>query len=189
MLEAAERLMGHQMGTPPVNREIARHLREMADVLSDQGEDGFRVGAYRRAAAMLDRLERPVDEIAANEGVQGLVNLPSIGDRIAGAIIEMISSGRWSQLERVKGRLDPIALFRTLPGVGPKLAHRLHDDLQVDTLEQLEVAAAEGRLDRMAGVGRAPRRDYSCAIERAAWQASFAPARNSTRADRAFARR
>jgi DNA polymerase/3'-5' exonuclease PolX len=79
--------------------------------------------------------------------------LPAIGRGIAMAIMEMLSTGRWSQLERLRGALHPEQLFQTLPGIGPELAARIHDELHVDTLEALELAAHDGRLAKVPGLG------------------------------------
>ena len=136
-----------------VNAQIAAKLREMADVLEQQDASAFRVNAFRRAAVTLDALRQEVPLILARKGRRGLVELPGVGEAIASAIAEMCASGRWSELERLTGALDPERLFRTIPGVGPQLAARLHEDLAVDTLEQLEMAAHDGRLERVAGVG------------------------------------
>lgn len=58
---------------------------------------GFRARAYRRAADVVSRLERPVGEILAKEGRDGLVAaLPAIETGITGAIAEMVATGRWS---------------------------------------------------------------------------------------------
>src|SRR5690606_3353525 len=64
--------------------------------------------------------------------------------------------GHWSQLERVRGALEPEKLFRTVPGIGPKLAGRIGEALHVETLEALEAAAHDGHLEKVAGFG--PRR-------------------------------
>ena len=48
----------------------------MADILELQNEDGFRVAAYRRAARTLMELDRPVDEIVRNRGLEGMLLLP-----------------------------------------------------------------------------------------------------------------
>lgn len=135
------------------NHRIAAKLRQMADTLSAQGEDGFRVRAYQRAAEVVDNLRIPLGRILEKEGRRGLVALPAIGEGIASAITEMLATGSWSQLERLEGTLDPERLFRTLPGVGPVLAGQIHDDLGVDTLAQLEAAVHDGRLDALPGVG------------------------------------
>lgn len=138
------------------NASIAAKLRDMADVLGQQEASAFRVSAYRRAAATLDTLPEGVDIILAREGREGLKALPGVGEGIASAIAEMCATGRWGQLDRLTGELGPEKLFRIIPGIGPQLAERLHDELGVDTLEQLEIAAHDGRLEGMTGVG--PRR-------------------------------
>lgn len=136
------------------NKLIAEKLREMADVLAVQHEDGYRVSAYRRAALTVADLDQPVDEIVSAEGLKGLLKLPGIGRGIGAAIVEIVTTGRWSQLDRLTGNLDPVALFQTIAGVGPALASRIANELHVDTLEQLEQAGHDGRLEKVPGVGR-----------------------------------
>jgi hypothetical protein len=68
----------------------------------------------------------------------------------------MVRTGRWAQLERLRGAIDPEKLFRSVPGIGPETARRIHETLQVDTLEALEIAAHDGRLESLPGIG--PRR-------------------------------
>jgi hypothetical protein len=137
------------------NRQIAAKLEEFADLLEQQGDDYFRPRAYRRAAATVMALPEPVDAILAREGREGLVSLPTIGAGIAAAIVEMMATGRWAQLDRLRGELVPELLFRTLPGIGPELARRLGDDAQLETLEDLETALHLGDL-HVRGLG--PRR-------------------------------
>jgi hypothetical protein len=143
-------------GGLPLNEDVSGKLREAADLLAQQGANPFRVSAYRRAADSVARLSRGVDDVLRTEGPAGLDALPHVGPGIAAAIQEMVRSGRWSLLDRLRGTLDPIALFATIPGVGPGLARRIHDALGIDTLEALEVAAHDGRLDGVPGIG--PRR-------------------------------
>ena len=139
--------------TTSENAELAGKLRQMADLIAGQHADGFLVTAYRRAAATLETLSAPVSEILAAEGLPGLVALPAIGRGIASAIVEMLETGRWAALDRLTGELEPEQLFRTLPGVGPDLARRIHDELQIDTLEALELASLDGRLEGVSGIG------------------------------------
>jgi len=141
---------------PGENAQIADLLRETAQLLEAQGANPFRVSAYRNAAAEIARLPESVRGIFNERGVAGLEALPHVGRGIAAAIAEMLITGRWSQLERLRGTVDAVQLFRTVPGIGPGLAERIHDELHLDTLEALEVAANDGRLEAVAGVG--PRR-------------------------------
>ncbi len=139
---------------PADNAVIAANLREYADLLEQQGANGFRVTAYRRAGATLEGLGEPVVGIFAEKGAKGLVALPGIGKSIAAAIAEMIRTGRWTQLRRLRGTLDPQSLFQTLPGIGPDLAARMHDELHAESLEALETAAWDGRLEQVPGIGK-----------------------------------
>jgi hypothetical protein len=138
------------------NASIAQALAEMASLLEAQGDNPFRVAAYRRAGETVAPLATSLREIHRSGGVAALDALPGIGQRIAAAIVEMLATGQWQQLERLRGCSDPQALFRTIPGVGPGLAQRLHEALGVDTLEALEAAARAGRLEAVEGIG--PRR-------------------------------
>ena len=143
---------------PPrtTNAGYAERLREAAALLEEQGANAFRVAAYRRAADTLVRLPDDVGALVEREGSEGLEALPGIGRSIAAAIVEMWRTGRWAQLERLRGSADPVHLFTLLPGLGRRLAERIHDELHADTLEALEVAAWDGRLENVPGVG--PRR-------------------------------
>lgn len=140
----------------PENTVLAAGLRELAELLTQQGADGFRVAAWRRGAEIVDALDRPVNEILAREGRQGLIALPGIGVGIASALAEMVATGHWAQLERLRGTTEPERLFRTIPGIGPELARQLCEALNIETLEALEIAAHDGSLERVEGIG--PRR-------------------------------
>jgi putative hydrolase len=139
-----------------LNRQISERLEEAAGLLEKQEASPFRVSAYRRAAGLLAGLQADVGEIFEREGMEGLTALPGVGRGIANAIAEMVVRGRWTLLDRLRGELDPERLFQSIPGLGPDLAKRIHEHLDVDTLEALEVAAHDGRLETVPGVG--PRR-------------------------------
>jgi len=136
----------------PLNTQIAMKLQEMSELLEQQGANPFRIRAYRRAADSLTTLKPDVGSILQQEGYKGLVELPNIGKGIPTAISEIIATGHWTQLERLRGNLDPAHLFQTVPGVGPKLAVRIHDELHIDTLEALENAAYDGSLGKIKGI-------------------------------------
>jgi putative hydrolase len=137
----------------PLNQQIAMKLAQVADLLEQQGANPFRVTAYRRASETVSRLARDIGELLDTGGEADLVQLPGIGKGIASAIREMVATGRWAQLERWRGTLDPAHLFRTVPGIGPKLAEQIGEVLHIDTLEALEAAAYDGRLEQVPGIG------------------------------------
>jgi len=136
-----------------INAQVARRLEEVAQLLEDQGANVFRIHAYRRGAETVRRLARPVNEILEQEGLEGLRRLPGVGDRIAGAIRDVVRTGRLPMLDRLRGESDPVKILQTVPGIGPVQAARLHEDLGIDSLEDLEAGAHDGRLADVAGFG------------------------------------
>ncbi len=135
------------------NALIAEALREAAKLLAAQGDTSFRVTAYLKAAKTIEELREDIAIIAAR-GPEALDALPHIGKSIASAIAQLTTTGRWSQLERLRGTLEPELMFQDIPGIGPVFAHLIHEHLHVDTLEALEAAAHDGRLDTVPGIGK-----------------------------------
>ena len=121
---------------PAVNLDIAERFREAADLLEAQDADPFRVRAYRQGASTLSQLDRSVETIYEQEGRDGLE-----------------TGGQWRFLERLEGTVTPESVFQQVSGIGPELAERIHEQLGIDTLEALEQAAHDGRLDEVEGFG------------------------------------
>ncbi|HXY21843.1 MAG TPA: helix-hairpin-helix domain-containing protein, partial [Burkholderiaceae bacterium] len=138
------------------NATVADMLREAAGLLAAQNANPFRVAAYRKAADTIAALPRGVREVFDHEGRTGLDALPSVGPGIASAIAEILLSGRWSQLDRLRGDANVSEIFQTVPGIGDELAQRIQEQIGVDSLESLEAAAHDGRLEQVRGIG--PRR-------------------------------
>ena len=154
VVEAADR--SHTGAGGVLNRQVAERLREAAELLEQQQANPFRLSAYRRAAETVAGLDEDVAAVLEREGIEGLDALPGIGPVLAQAIAQMVRTGRWAQLERLRGAVAPEQLFQSIPGLGPDLAHRIHEHLDVDTLEGLELAAHDGHLEQVPGIG--PRR-------------------------------
>lgn len=148
------------------NQRAAAILRDFAELLRQQDANPFRVQAYVRAAETLEALQWDARQIIRDEGVDGLEKLPAIGSGLASAIAEIARTGGLAQLDRLRGSIRPEKLFQTVPGIGPSLAEAIHDGLGVESLEDLEVAAHDGRLDEVEGIG--PRRGRSRRPRRAA---------------------
>jgi DNA polymerase (family X) len=136
-----------------LNEDIAGRLEEVARPLAAQGANRFHVGAYERAAITIRRLSRPVSDILEQQGLEGLQALPGIGESIARAIRDLLAHGRLAMLDRLRGESDPTKLLASVPGIGRRFADRLHHDLGIETLEDLEAAAHDGRLEEVLGFG------------------------------------
>lgn len=125
----------------------------LAALLTEQRADEFRVRSYRRAADTIRQLKEPLHETLERGGVEGLIALPTIGASIASLIEQQLRLGRMPLLDRLRGEVSAEHFFITLPGIGPKLSRKLHDYLHVETLPELYIAAREGRLDQVPGIG------------------------------------
>ncbi|RIK85365.1 MAG: hypothetical protein DCC67_03885 [Planctomycetota bacterium] len=136
------------------NDAIADALAEIADLLEKQGANPYRVRAYRQGAETVRYAERPLQQILAEKGVRGLMRLRGIGDSLAAAIVKIIHAKKVPLLERLRGGGAPERLFSTVADIGPKLAARIHEELGITTLSELEAACWDGRLARVPGMGQ-----------------------------------
>ncbi len=144
------------------NSRIARLFNEVADLLDIRGENPFRVRSYRTAARTVE--DHPEDLAAVLRDGGDLTALPGIGKDLAAKIAEIIETGRLGFLDELKAKLPPgLPELLRLEGVGPKKVKLFFEEAGVDSIENLDRAAREGRLrglDRMgekseAGIIRA----------------------------------
>lgn len=135
------------------NQHVARKLAEVADLLDVQHATQGRVSAYRRAATTVSQLREPLADLYQREGTTGLCQLPGIGYNLAIAIRTLLVHGQLPLLDHLRGTTSVEDLLRSVPGIGPVQAERLHHELHIDTLEDLEAAAHDGRLASLAGFG------------------------------------
>jgi len=136
------------------NPDIARIFSDVADLLEIQGAVVFRIRAYRNAARIVETLPAPAESILRDKGEAGLTELPGIGKDLAAKIREIAETGKLRLLEDLKRQLpEGLVQMMHLPGVGPKRAKLLFDTLEIDTLDELERSARDGRLQGVKGFG------------------------------------
>lgn len=148
------------------NQLVAEKLNTVADLLDQQKANPFRIRAYRDAATYVAGLHQPIREVLAKGGPRALEAMPTIGSSIAAAITEILQTGRLRLLDSLRGDLDPESLFQSVPQIGPTLAATIHDQLGIDTLEDLEAAAGDGRLAALPGFGPRRVRGIQYALDR-----------------------
>lgn len=133
------------------NVDIADAFDEIGDLLSLQGENPFRIRAYRRAARVVRSLPQQLAEL---KGVSDYDAIPGIGRIIAGKIAELVESGRLKALEKLRKQVPPGARdLLSLPGMGPMRVRALMTSLHVKNREDLKRALASGELGLVRGFG------------------------------------
>ena len=136
---------------PWINEELARRFREIAALLHLTGEDRFRVRAYERSADAIlaapeDLATLPRDQLATIKGV---------GASTARKIVEYLDTGRIEMLDTLRAKVPPgIVELTRIPGLGPKTAMQLYEQLGVDSVAALREAIEAGRLRDLPGLGR-----------------------------------
>ena len=137
--------------TLPRNAQVAEQFDLLADLLELEGEEQFRVLAYRRAADQIRSAAGPIAELALAGEAK---NLPGIGKTIESKIVQIVELGEIEALTKRKERVPSgVAEFLRLPALGPKTARRIWQELGITTLEELRRAAEGERLRALPGLG------------------------------------
>ena len=108
------------MARTMTNAEVAATFRRLTALLAIRGEDAYRVGAYRRAAASIGQTP---ESIAALRQRGGLQEIPGVGVEIAQKIADLLDTGSFRLLREVEAQFPPgIASLLAVPGIGPRRA-------------------------------------------------------------------
>jgi DNA polymerase (family 10) len=133
------------------NLSAARSLFQVAALLEFQQANPFRVRAYRRAAVGLLQL---ADDAARHTTETKEMDLPWLGPRLRRKVGELVVDGRMQFQDEVERELPrPIRALIVVPGIGPRTAARLVNELGITTVRGVARAAARGRLQTLRGIG------------------------------------
>jgi DNA polymerase (family 10) len=135
---------------PLSNGELGRIFHEIGDMLEVKGELVFKTVAYHKAA---DAIAHSPVEVARAYRDGNPPHIPGVGEAIARKIEELARTGRLAFYERLREEVPPslVALLE-IPGVGPRTVKQLHEELGVETLEDLRRAAEAGALRGLRGM-------------------------------------
>lgn len=139
------------MATFTTNREAADVLFNVATILEMAEDNPYRVRAYRRAARLM--LRHPGDaRVRLNERSE--LELPGLGIRLRRKLGELLTTGRMGfYVELCAEMPDEIRNLMLIPGVGPKTAFRLHEELGLTTAGDVVEAATTHRIRLLFGFG------------------------------------
>ncbi len=139
-------------------------LEEIAELLEVKDERPFRANAYRNAARRIQSLREPIEGVHAGGHLR---SVQGIGEALEQKIGEFLTTGRLRYLDELRNEfpLGMVELLR-VPGLGPRTARLLYDQLGIGSLEELEGAARAGRLKAVAGLGAKTEQSLLQEIER-----------------------
>lgn len=133
------------------NKELAALLERISDALEIQGETGFKIIAYRKAAQILEDLAEDIETVAREKRLQ---DIPGIGSGIAQKIEEYLKTGKIHKYEDTLSAI-PDSLLRLLDvqNLGGRTIHLVHTELGVNSLDDLKRAIENGSLAKLHGMG------------------------------------
>jgi DNA polymerase (family 10) len=135
------------------NADISSVFEHIADLLEYQGENVFRVRAYRNAARTIGGMVESLSAVRSAPG-RSLTDLEGIGSDLAAKIGELLDTGRLGFLDDLQKKVPPVAFeLMRVPGLGPKKAKALTEQLRLTSLDQLEAACKDGRVAELKGFG------------------------------------
>ncbi len=131
--------------------QVAEVLVNIGTLLELKGENPFKTRAYQNAARTIEALSEPLDKVVAEAR---LGELKGIGEALQQKITELVTTGRLKYYEDLKASIPAgLVAMLDIPGLGPKKIKALHDELGLDTVEQLEQACKAGKIAGLKGFG------------------------------------
>lgn len=149
---------------PVQNADVAEIFNKIADILDIQGENPFRIRAYRNAARTVTNLPRNVSDMIASD--EDLTELSGIGKDLAGKIKEIVETGSLSQLKELEQETPPeLSELMKVENLGPKRVSALHQSLGINSLKDLKEAAEKGNIRDIEGFGEKTEQQILEALE------------------------
>ena len=132
------------------NAEIADRLASLAQLLSSQKENPYKVKAYQRAAARIRNLSESLDEMVRDQ--EDLTRFAGVGEAIASAIREIVTTGTLGKLEKLRAQATPaLASMSSHPRLDPKRVMRVYKKLNISSVEELRLHLESGEIEKQFG--------------------------------------
>ena len=143
--------------------QIASALEQVAVLLELDGANRFRVIAYQNASRPLASLEEDLLTVVKEERI---TDVKGIGKGLGGLITEAVLQGTWGDLPSLYEKIPPgLMEIVEIPGLGPKRARTMYEELGVDSVEALKVACETGHVAPLSGFGEKSQQKYLEGIE------------------------
>jgi DNA polymerase (family 10) len=146
------------------NAEIAAHLEELGVLYELDGAVRYRVLAYSTAAKAIRESPVSVEELSR---AGRATEIPGVGKTLAEKIAALLDTGEIPAAVKLKAKFPATLVEVTrVPGVGPKTARLLWEELQISSLEDLKKAAEEEKIRHVKGLGPKAEENVLASLER-----------------------
>jgi len=133
------------------NGKISAQITKLADLLEFQGANSFKIRAYRRGARVIKDSTDSFAAIVNNDPSQ-LLKIDGIGKGVAEKITQLIQDGEIAEIDEILETVPYTVLdILRIPGLGPKKAAALYQELGIQTLEQLQAACESNEVQQLKG--------------------------------------
>jgi DNA polymerase (family 10) len=134
------------------NDRIATMFRQMADVMEFQGDNPFKINAYRKAARIIKDLQDDIESVWKEDRLK---SLPGVGEALSKKIDEFLRTGRMAKYEEIiKMVSDGILELLKIPSLEPKTVALIHRELGVENRDNLKRVIQDGTLAQLTGMGQ-----------------------------------
>lgn len=150
---------------PILNNDIAEIFNKIADLLEFEGENRFRIRAYRNAAMSIENLSQNAADMI--EKGEDLTKLPGIGNDLADKIKHIVENKEVELLKELEEKTPPELIdLMHISGLGAKKIRKLHDELNILNINDLEHAAEEGKIHNLPEFGEKTEKNIIEGIKR-----------------------
>jgi len=133
------------------NSEICKVFEDIADLLELKGENPFKIRAYQNVIHSIKHLPVEIEQLVAEDRLK---DVPGVGEAITRKITELVTTGKLDYYEKLKAEFPPgITTLLDIPGVGPKTAMLLVNELDAKSIDELEAAIVGGKVARLYRMG------------------------------------
>jgi DNA polymerase (family 10) len=133
------------------NKQITKVFEDIADFLELKGENVFKIRAYQKAARSIEQSSIELEQMVNEDRLK---EVPGVGEAIAKKITELVTTGKLEYFEKLKAEFPPgISTLLDIPGIGPKTAMLLSNELDINSIEELEKAILEGKVAQLPRMG------------------------------------
>jgi len=150
---------------PIHNSDIADIFNRTADLLEIRGENPFRIRAYRNAGRTIQSLSKNVSQLLSEDG--DLTRHPGIGKDLAGKIKEIVQTGSFKLLKKLKKQVpEELSELMNISGLGAKRVAKIYRELDISSVEELKQALDLGKIRDLEGFGKKTEQNIRDEIER-----------------------